>query len=120
MNAKKIIEDFYKSDALIDSDIMKDFLHPEFLLDWNSSSGIVTFDKNEMLAYASKLSNAYTRCKVRITNIIKEGNRVSLQYSLSVKTIENPREEMLLGYFFAFWEIKDEKMYRGFQMSRLA
>lgn len=120
MNAKKVIEDFYKSDALINSDIMKDFLHPEFILEWNNSSGIQTFDKKDMLIYADKLSNAYTRCKVRISNIIKEGNQVSLQFSLSVKTIENPREEMLLGYFFAFWEIKEDRLFRGFQMSRLA
>jgi hypothetical protein len=39
MTAKEFVQKFYKSDALIDSTIMKDFLHPDLKLDWNSSSG---------------------------------------------------------------------------------
>jgi hypothetical protein len=36
-----------------------------------------------------------------------------------VKTIENPREEMLLAHFFVIWEIKDDKLFRGYQISQL-
>ena len=40
------------------------------------------------------------------------------RYSHFVKTFENPREEMLLAHFFVIWEIKDNKLYRGYQMSQ--
>jgi hypothetical protein len=39
MSAKKLILDFYKSDALINSEILDTFLHPEIVLDWHSSKG---------------------------------------------------------------------------------
>jgi hypothetical protein len=29
MTAKELVQDFYKSDALIDSTIMKEYLHPD-------------------------------------------------------------------------------------------
>jgi hypothetical protein len=57
---------------------------------------------------------------MRITHIIAEDNTVSVRYSHFVKTIENPREEMLLAHFFVIWEIKDGKLYRGFQMSQFS
>lgn len=120
MNAKKLVQDFYKSDALINSEVMKTFLHPEFILEWNSSKGFVKLDTKDLMNYSSELSKAYIRTKVKISNIIKEGDFISVRYSLSVKTIENPREEMLLAQFFTIWEIKDEKLYRGYQMSQLA
>lgn len=41
MNAKKIILDFYKSDAFINPDVLDTFLHPEVVLDWNSSKGFI-------------------------------------------------------------------------------
>jgi hypothetical protein len=29
------------------------------------------------------------------------------------KTIENPREEMLLAHFISIWQIKDNKLYKA-------
>jgi predicted SnoaL-like aldol condensation-catalyzing enzyme len=66
----------------------------------------------------SDLSKAYVRSKMRITHVVAEGQMVSLRYSHFVKTFENPREEMLLAHFFVIWEIKDNKLYRGYQMSQ--
>jgi predicted SnoaL-like aldol condensation-catalyzing enzyme len=53
------------------------------------------------------MNKSYVRSKIRITHCIEEGNIVSVRYSHYVKTIENPREEMLLAHFFVIWEIKD-------------
>ena len=57
---------------------------------------------------------------MRITHVIQEGNMVSVRYSHFVKTIENPREEMLLAHFCVIWEVKDNKLYRGYQMSQFS
>ena len=41
MSAKEIVKEFYKSDALIDSEVMKEFLHPDVIVEWNSSKGFI-------------------------------------------------------------------------------
>jgi hypothetical protein len=120
MSAKEIVQKFYKSDALIDSDVMKDFLHPEVLLDWNSSKGFLQLNYDSLLNLSDDLSKAYVRSKVRISQIIAENDTISVRYSHFVKTIENPREEMLLAHFIAIWQIKDNKLFRGYQMSQLS
>ncbi|MBG6111406.1 hypothetical protein IWX84_002290 [Flavobacterium sp. CG_9.10] len=120
MSAKEIVQKFYKSDALIDSDVMKDFLHPDVLLDWNSSKGFLQLNYDSLLNLSDDLSKAYVRSKVRVSQIIAENDMISVRYSHFVKTIENPREEMLLAHFMAIWQIKDNKLFRGYQMSQLS
>jgi hypothetical protein len=120
MSAKELIQNFYNSDALIDSEILKEYLHSDVVLDWNSSKGFVQLNYDSMLNMSDDLSKAYVRSKVRISHIITENDLISVRYSHFVKTIENPREEMLLAHFIAIWEIKDNKLYRGYQMSQLS
>ncbi len=119
MSAKEIVKKFYKSDALIDSEVMKDFLHPDVIVEWNSSTGFVEHNYNSILNLSKDLSKAYVRSKVRISHIISENDMVSVRYDHFVKTIENPREEMLLAHFFIMWQIKDNKLFRGYQISQL-
>ena len=119
MSAKEIVKKFYKSDALIDSEVMKDYLHPDVLVEWNSSTGFVEHNYNSLLDLSNDLSKAYVRSKVRISHIISENDMVSVRYDHFVKTIENPREEMLLAHSFIIWQIKDSKLFRGYQISQL-
>ena len=120
MSAKEIVQKFYKSDALIDSQVIKDFLHPEVLVEWNSSKGFVELNYDSLINLSDDLSKAYVRSKVRISHIIAENDLISVRYSHFVKTIENPREEMLLAHFIVIWQIKDNKLFRGYQMSQLS
>lgn len=120
MSAKEIVQNFYKSDALINGAIMDMYLHPEVTLEWNSTKGFIKMDRKGLLDITNELSKAYIRSKVRISHIIQEGNLVSVRYSHYIKTIENPREEMLLAHFMAIWEIKDDKLFHGYQMSQLS
>jgi hypothetical protein len=116
---KIIVQSFYKSDALIDVEVMKDYLHSEIILDWNSSKGFVQMDYDSILNMAHEMSKAYVRSKVRISHIVCENDMVSVRYSQYVKTIENPREEMFLANFITIWQLKDNKLYRGYQMSQI-
>lgn len=120
MSAKKIVQDFYKSDALLNSEVIATFLHPEVLLDWNSSKGFIQMKHADIVAMAGELGKAYVRSKARISHILQDGDQVAVRYSHYIKTVENPREEMLLAHFFVIWEIKDDKLFRGFQMSQLS
>ena len=120
MSIKEFVQKFYKSDALIDSEILKTYLHPDVILEWNSSKGFIQMDYASIIEMANELSRAYVRSKVRISHIISEDDLVSVRYSHFVKTIENPREEMLLAHFSTIWQIKDDKLYRGYQMSQFS
>ena len=119
MNSKKLVLDFYKSDALINPEILDTFLHPDVVLDWNSSKGFIQMKREDLLSLASELSKSYIRSKVAISHLLKEGNLISVSYSHSVKTFENPREAILLANFMVIWELKDEKLFRGYQMSQV-
>lgn len=118
MQVKDVVLDFYKSDVLLRRDEVKEFLHPDLIIEWNSTKGFVQLDYNDVLNLTEELSRAYVRSKIRISHILQDKNLVSVRYSHFVKTIENPREEMLLANFFVIWEIKDNKLYRGYQMSQ--
>ncbi|MBA4276103.1 nuclear transport factor 2 family protein [Flavobacterium sp.] len=117
MTPKDIVLEFYKSDALLNKKVVRELLHPEFTIDWNSSEGFIQMNYQDMMSLIDQMAIAYIRSKIRISHIIQENNLVSLRFSHFVKTIENPREDMLLGNFFVIWEIKDDKLFKGFQMS---
>ena len=119
MSAKEIVQEFYKSDALLEKETVSKLLHDDVVLEWHSSKGFLKLKHLEIIDLTNELSKAYVRSKARITHILEEGNTVALRYSHYVKTIENPREEMLLAHFMVIWELKDNKLYRGYQMSQL-
>ena len=119
MNLKKIILDFYKSEALINPTVLATYLHDDILFEWNSSTGFIQMNREDLLSLASELSRSYIRSKVKISHLVKEGNLVSVRYVHFVKTIENTREYILLANFMVIWEIKDKKLYRGYQISQV-
>jgi hypothetical protein len=120
MKPKDIVLDFYKSDVLLDKDKVSELLHPQLILDWNTSKGFIEMNYDDFLSLTDQLAKSYVRSKIRISHIIQEKNLVSLRFSHFVKTIENPREEMLMGNFFVIWEVKDGKLFRGYQMSHFS
>jgi predicted SnoaL-like aldol condensation-catalyzing enzyme len=120
MKPKDIVLELYKSDVLLDTNSVREIIHPEVLIDWNSSKGFIQMNYDDLLSLTNELAKAYIRSKIRISHIIQEGNLVSLRYSHFVKTIENPREEMLIGNFFVIWEVKNGKLFRGYQMSNFS
>ena len=119
MGAKAIVQEFYKSDVLLDADKVKALLHPDVILEWHSTKGFLKLNHEQLIGISNELGKTYVRSKYKISHLVEEGNTVAVRYSQYVKTIENPREEMLLAHFMVIWEIKDNKLYRGYQMSQL-
>lgn len=119
MTAKEVVKNFYKSDALRNSDLMNDYIHADITLDWNSSRGFLQMNREELLKLADELHKSYHSSRINITHLLEEGNTVSIRYVHHAKTIENPREEMVLAHFMVIWELKEGKLYRGYQMSQL-
>ena len=119
MSAKEIVQEFYKSDALLENETVSKLLHSDVVLEWHSSKGFLKLNRQEIIDLTNELSKAYIRSKARISHIIEEGDLVSVRYSHFVKTIENPREDMLLAHFIVIWQIKEDKLFRGYQMSHI-
>jgi len=119
MNPKDIVLDFYKSDVFLNKKTVSELLHPEVTIDWNSSQGFIQMNFEDIMELMDQMAKAYIRSKIRISHILQEDDLVSLRFSHFVKTFENPREDMLLGNFFVIWEIKENKLFRGYQMSQL-
>ncbi len=118
-SAKAIVQEFYKSDALIDVATLNNYLHPEIEVEWHSSKGLITMHHKDVLAITEELGRAYVSSRVKVNHILAEGNCVAVNYAHYVKTVENPFEEMLLAYFMIVWELKDGLLFRGYQMSQL-
>jgi predicted SnoaL-like aldol condensation-catalyzing enzyme len=119
MSAKEIVQEFYKYDVMLETETVKHFLHPDVMLEWHTTHGFRVLTLDDIIALSIEMSKSYVRSKTRINHIVAEGDTVAIRYSHYAKTIENPREEMLLAHFMVIWELKDTKLYRGYQMSQL-
>jgi hypothetical protein len=119
MTAKEIVREVYESDAFINIELMKSYIHPDVCLDWNSSKGPFQMKRNDIENFVIELSKAYQESTIKIHQLLGEDDLVTIRYSHFVRTIENPREELLLANFIVIWELKDHKLFRGYQISQL-
>ncbi len=119
MTANDIVVKFYESVAILSKSYLQEILHEEIVLDWTSSKGFVQLDKQDILALSKEIRLNYYSLRCEIHQVISAENEVSIRYTHYVSTFENPDEELVLATFFATWEIKDNQLYRGYQMSHL-
>lgn len=117
---KKIVKKFYNSDAYKNREIMKEFLHKDCELYWNSSKGFMKFDYNGLLDLSDTLSTAYKSLRAEISHLLRDDNFITARYTYYVRTIENPDEELPLAHFITIWELKNGKLYRGYELSQQA
>ncbi|HET8886912.1 MAG TPA: nuclear transport factor 2 family protein [Salinimicrobium sp.] len=117
MNKKKLVQEFYKF-RFSENEKIETFLHPEVSLSWNSTTGLYSLDYEGIVALIKEISGAYASLRTDITHLVKEKDTVAIRFTYFVRTVENPDEELPMARFMAFWEIKDEKLYKGFQISQ--
>lgn len=117
---KKIVEEFYRSDFYKDPDLLVNYLHPEVELFWNSSTGFHKLNFQSLKSFVQEISKSFYSLRVEISHLIRKKEMVTIRFTYYVKTIENPDEELPIAHFIAIWEIRDEKLYRGHQMSQPA
>jgi len=119
MSAKEIVKAFYGLDLAKDEGILNHY-HKDCELNWNSSKGFRTLDFKGMENMLKDLKESYISFKPRLSHLLEDGNTVTARYTVYATTIEHPDIEDALAHFITIWEVKDGKLYKGYEMSQLA
>lgn len=119
MSNKELIIKFYESAGILSKNYCLEIMHPEITLQWYSSKGLLNLELNDLLALSKELRHNYYSLRAEIDEVLEENNKVMIRYKYFVRTYENPEEELVLAIFFTTWEIKDNLLYKGCQMSQL-
>ncbi len=116
--AKQIVRDFYGSNFLQDESVIETFFHPEIELIWNNSNGLSVLKYSDIANFLEEIKRTYDDLRVEISHLLSDKETVSIRYKYYIRTLENPDEELGIAHFIAIWEIKDDKLFRGYQVSQ--
>jgi len=117
-SAKEIVRNFYLSDILHDNSVLETYFHKEVVLIWNSSDGLSILHYNDLVNFFSEIRRTYNDLRVEVSHLLQDDDHVTIRYKYYVRTFENPDEELGIAHFIGIWEVKDQKMYRGYQVSQ--
>lgn len=115
---KQLVKDFFESDFYKDETLLKNYLHPEASVFWSSSNGHSKMDYDAFATMAKEMGKSFEALNIDITHLLQDNNQVSIRFSYSVNTIEEPDEDIPIAHFIAIWEIKDQKLYKGYIISQ--
>lgn len=117
-SAKEVVRGFYRADILKDESVLGEFFHPEAELIWNSNDGLTIMNTEDLINFFSEIKRTYFDLRIEVSHLLADDNHVTIRYKYYVRTIENPDEELGIAHFIAIWEVKDDKLYRGYQVSQ--
>lgn len=118
--SQDVVKDFLHSDVFVESNGFDTFFNKDLKVYWHASSGYKCFDYNDYRRLSQSTSASYTAMRNDITHLFSEGHRVAARFTVYVKTIENPGEEVVVGYFLSLFEIENNKISTIHQSSHPA
>lgn len=117
---KKIVKEFYAVNFYKNPEDVKMYLHPEAELFWNSSAGFNKMNFKNILEMIAEMSKSFHSLRAEISHLLRDKDDVTIRFTYHVRTVENPDEEIPMAHFIAIWKIKDDKLYKGYQISQPA
>lgn len=120
MSPKEIVKSFYESDLADGVHLIPQYVHKECQLHWNSTSGYNVMDYDGLVHFFKNINVSYHSLKAQISHLLQDENQVTIRYTMFASTIEDPENEQPLANFISIWEIKDGKLYRGYEISQMA
>lgn len=117
-SAKKMVRGLYNSDFLNDPSVLNKYLHKDARLMWNASTGFSKLTMADISKMSTEMGKSFISLRPSITHILEDKDQVCIRVTYYVKTIENPDEEVAIIHFMAIWELKDGKLYKGYQISQ--
>ncbi|MFK7833146.1 MAG: nuclear transport factor 2 family protein [Winogradskyella sp.] len=118
MSAKALVKAFYDTDLANDTKVVSKFFHKECELHWTGSQGFMQLDYKGMKEFFEVTRLSYTSLRFEFTHFIEANEFVTTRHTLYGCTIENSDSEIALGHFSSLWEVKDGKLYRGYEISQ--
>jgi hypothetical protein len=116
--AKEVVRNFYLADILHDPTVMERFFHQDIVLIWNSSDGLSIMHYDDIKEFFTEIAENYEDLRVEVSHLLQDDDHVTIRYKYYIRTIENPEEELGIAHFIAIWEVKDQKLFRGYQVSQ--
>ncbi len=120
MSAKELVIAFYDSDLANDSSLVPKFFHKDCELHWSSSHGFMLLKYNDILNFFEGTRKSYHHLRFEFSHLIEVDSLVTTRHTLFANTIEDPDSEIVLAHFSTIWEVQDEKLYRGYEISQQA
>ncbi|GAA0759264.1 hypothetical protein [Psychroflexus lacisalsi] len=114
---KKLVKNFFSSKYYKNIANFEKYIHPKIRIDWNSSKGFFQFDYDKFKSMSTEMGKSFETMSPEFSHLIEENNKVCARFTYNVETLESS-DLIGLANFFSIWEIKDEKLYRGFIMSQ--
>ncbi len=108
--AKKLVMSFFESEAFKKKSVFEQYIHPDLEVYWHSSTGYNVYDFNSYWQLIESASQSYESIRYDVSHILSDKNEVTARYTLYTRTIENPGEEVPIGYFISIWKIIDNKL----------
>lgn len=119
MSPKEIVKAFYDCDLAKDGQTaVSKYIHKDCQLHWNSSSGYKALSYDDLNLFFEEINASYHSLKSDISHLLQDENQVTIRFSMYARTIEDPENELPLANFISIWEVKDGKMYRGYEISQ--
>lgn len=120
MTPKEIVQELYANDGLRNREFLNTILYDDVKLEWHSSEGLLIKDKNSILDLATELKENFSIFSSEIFYLIAENNIVSIAFNHFGASIENQKDLILIGRFITIWEFENNKIIKGYQISRPA
>jgi hypothetical protein len=108
--SKKVVRSFLESNVFLKPEELSNYFSEHFVMKWHASSGYRNYDFKEYQRLCEFTSNSYTSLRASISNIISEKEDVAVRFTVYVKTIENPTEEIPIGYFISIFKVSYGKI----------
>ncbi len=115
---KDLVKGLYTSDFLNDPAILEEYLHPDAELYWNASTGFSKLFYNDIAKMSTDMGRSFISLRPSITHVLEDGDQVCIRFTYYLQTIESPGEEVAIIHFMAIWELKEGKLYKGYQISQ--
>jgi hypothetical protein len=119
MSAKSVVQKFLDSDLAKDQETI-DLFHKDCKLNWHSSKGFTEIDYNGIASKLKAIQKSYESFKYSYSHILQDGHIVTSRSTIYVTSIERREKEDALAHFISIWEVKDGKLYKGYEISQLA
>lgn len=121
MTAKEVVKQFYALDFAKDKTVLE-FIHPECQLNWNSSKGYMSLDYKGIQEKIIGIKESFLTFNYKLSHLLEDNNTVTARYTIYGTPIEQDSEdnnEEAIAHFISIWEVKEGKLYRGYEISQL-